>query len=93
MRPGFRFPCTATLRRSFAQRHELSQTMRNLALGRIPSPAGVNIAALCPDEDSSLESTTTSFKAIYGAAIRYGRNTLQAFGRDPSEFVLPLPSI
>ena len=79
------------LSRAYAARHERSQQMRDLALGRLAAPPGVNIVAICTDDDDSVESTTTSLNVTHAAAVRYGRKTLQAFGRDPDELVLPRP--
>jgi len=77
------------LSRAYAERHESSRRMRDLALGRTLSPSGVNIAAICPEEGDAIQSRTTARKLTHAAAVRYGRRVLQAFGRDPHEFVLP----
>jgi predicted patatin/cPLA2 family phospholipase len=78
------------LSRAFARRHEMSQSVRDLALGRIAAPSGVNIVAVCPDDTDDVESTSTNYKLTYPAAIRYGRKTLQLFGSDPEELILTL---
>lgn len=76
------------LSRAFARRHEQSQLMRDLALGRQAPPAGVNVAAICPEDDDVVEATTTSFHITHSAAVRYGRKTLQLFGRTGDELQL-----
>lgn len=84
--------CAGTeLSRAFARRHELSQAMRELALGRAAPPSGVNIIAVCPDAGDLVETTTTSPRVTYPAAFRYGGRTLQLFGHHPEELLLKTP--
>ncbi|MDB5391619.1 MAG: hypothetical protein JWM11_7265 [Planctomycetaceae bacterium] len=80
------------LSRAFTLRHEKSQLMRDLAVGRIAAPPGVNIAAICTEECDRVESTSTRREVTYAAAVRYGRKTMQVFGRDPDELMLSGPS-
>lgn len=80
-----------SLSQAYARRHEASQQMRDLALGRTASPAGVNVAAICPEESDSVGMTTTNRKITHAAAVRYGRRTMRLFGCDAQEFILPLP--
>jgi predicted patatin/cPLA2 family phospholipase len=76
---------------AYSNRHVRSQLVRDLALGRIAPPPGVNIAAICPDDGLLTGNTTTSPAVTFSAAVQYGRLTMKAFGHDPNEFDLPPP--
>ncbi|MDX1927725.1 MAG: patatin-like phospholipase family protein [Pirellulaceae bacterium] len=77
-----------TLSHAFAHRRESAQRVRELALGRIAPPPGVNIMAAFPDESDAVQSTTTQQDIVYPAALRYGKKVLELFGHDPDILVL-----
>lgn len=77
-----------TLSHAFAQRSEKAQRVRELALGRIAPPPGVNIMAAFPDESDTVQNTTTQQDIVYPAAVRYGKKVLELFGHDPDILVL-----
>jgi predicted patatin/cPLA2 family phospholipase len=75
------------LRRAYSRRHKDSTRQRDLALGRLQPPPGVNIAAICPDDALSIETFITCERQTWPAAISYGRKTLSLFGEDSSHLV------
>ncbi len=77
-----------SLSQAYAGRKEGAQRVRELALGRIAPPLGVNILAAFPDEREAVQSTTTQQDIVYPAAVRYGKKVLALFGHDPQELVL-----
>lgn len=77
-----------SLSQAFAGRKEMAQRVRELALGRIAPPPGVNILAVFPDECEAVQSTTTQQDIVYPSAVRYGKKVLALFGHDPQDLVL-----
>ena len=74
-----------------------ANTIRDIALGRQPVPAGVNIATLCPeDTDPRIERMTRSTVLLKAAAVASAKRTLEAFGHPVEEFVevlRPYPAV
>lgn len=81
---------TRRLRGAFADRHVISQQVRDTAMGRIAPPEGVNIAAICTEDAVPIEASTTNRAANYRAALDYGRRVFRYFDRDPDGFLLPI---
>ncbi len=71
-----------SLNRIFSEHHEPSHVARDLALGRVATPPGVNIATICTDEPETINRTTSNRSLLRSAAISYGRKTLRVFGAD-----------
>jgi hypothetical protein len=78
------------LNQAFSLCHQHSQTARDLALGRVPTPPGVNIATICTDEPETIQRTTSNRALLHSAAVSYGRKTLRAFGADAEGWDIPL---
>jgi predicted patatin/cPLA2 family phospholipase len=76
------------LARAFAVRHEGDARQRDLALGRAPAPAGVNIATLCTDDGEVVDRLTRDPGLLRAGALAFGRKTLRAFGADPDGWTL-----
>ncbi|HEX3904627.1 MAG TPA: patatin-like phospholipase family protein [Polyangia bacterium] len=76
------------LARAYALRHQRDAALRDLAFGRSPTPAGVNIATICTDDGESVQRTTTDRAVLRGAAVAFGRKTLRVLGADPDGWEL-----
>lgn len=74
---------------AFSHRHERSQTVRDLAMGRKSPPFGARIATFCTDRED-VQAGTTNVKVTYPAALRYGQSVMRAFGADPALLTLSL---
>lgn len=77
------------LSQAYSQCDERSHILRDLALGRAPTPPGVNIVTICTDEPEMISRTTRNRALLRKAAIIYGRRTLQVFDGDPSTWSVP----
>lgn len=82
----------AGVSRAYACHHEASRAARDLAFGRVPAPAGVNIATICTEPPELIGRTTADPFALRQAAFDYGRKTLRLFGADTSAWDLPPPN-
>lgn len=78
----------APLARALERRHQADARQRDLAFGRAPVPAGVNIATICTDDDEVVERLTRDPKLLRAGASSFGRKTLRAFGADPDGWAL-----
>jgi predicted patatin/cPLA2 family phospholipase len=76
------------LARAFARRHEEDAAVRDLAFGRAPAPAGVNVATICTDEGEVVGRMTTDRGLLRAAALAFGRKTLRVLGGDPDGWTL-----
>ena len=65
--------------RTYRDRVKVSVQYRDLATGRVPPPAGVNIAAVCT-EPPYISSLTMDRAALMNASAAFGRRTLAALG-------------
>ena len=72
----------ANFNQTFSLCHERSQAARDLALGRVATPPGINIATICTDEPETIQRTTNDRVLLRSAAVNYGRKTLRVFGAD-----------
>jgi len=68
--------------------HEPYRVAQDLALGRVATPPGVNIATICTDEPEIVQRTTRSRVLLRRAAMDYGRKVLRVFGMDQEELDL-----
>ncbi len=87
LRELFRWRCArgnAVLARAGEDIHVRENEARDLALGRSAPPSGVNIVAICPPETTRLARTMTDRTALKIAAAAGTRETLLAFGAEPS---------
>jgi predicted patatin/cPLA2 family phospholipase len=75
----------------FARCHERDAEARDLAFGRTPAPAGVNIATICTDDEDIVELLTADPKVLHAAAVSSGRNLLRIFGADAEAWTLADP--
>lgn len=82
----------AAVSRIYAFHHETSRAARDLAFGRTPAPAAVNIATICTEPPEFIHRTTNDPFALRQAALDYGRKTLRLFGADDSAWDLPFPN-
>lgn len=78
--------------RTFAVHHVPVQASRDLALGRGPTPPGVNIATICIDPSEPVGRTTVRRELLRNGALRYGRKVLRVFGADSDGWDLSLLS-
>ncbi|HZI20625.1 MAG TPA: patatin-like phospholipase family protein [Pyrinomonadaceae bacterium] len=78
------------LNQVYALGHEQSRRARDLALGRVATPPGVNIATVCTDEPEIIQRTTVNRALLHSAAVSYGRKTLRVFGADAEPWNIPL---
>jgi predicted patatin/cPLA2 family phospholipase len=78
------------LQLAYSGRHVTAGQVRDLALGRIRPPDGVNIAAICPEGIGTPDVGTTDPATTFRAALEYGRRTFEYFGRSADEFKLSL---
>lgn len=76
------------LNRAYARRHEEDAAARDLAFGRLPAPAGANIATICTDDAEAVGRMTTDRGRLRAAALAFGRKTLRALGADPAGLAL-----
>ena len=81
-------PGNPLLNRAFALRHERDATLRDLAFGRSPVAAGVNIATICTDDVEIVQRMTTERSLLRAAAVAFGRKTLRVLGADPDGWEL-----
>lgn len=72
----------AGMGRTYALCAERSHIVRDLALGRAVTPAGVNIVTICTDEPEMIKRTTVNRTLLRKAAVSYGRKTLRVFNAD-----------
>lgn len=80
----------AGLNQAYSLCHQHSQSARDLALGRVPTPLGVNIATICTDEPEMIQRTTSNRALLHSAAVSYGRKTLRVFGTDAEDWDIPI---
>jgi predicted patatin/cPLA2 family phospholipase len=78
------------MNRTFATHHEHVQATRDLAVGRSPSPPGVNVVTVCTDPTEIVGRTTVNKELLRAGALRYGRNVLRLFGTDAEGWDLSL---
>jgi len=87
----------AELMKAFSNMHIRANDIRDIAFGRQSVPAGINIATICPDENSpKIERTTRNAQLLRAAAIASARRTLWTFGYPVEEFVevlRPFPAL
>jgi predicted patatin/cPLA2 family phospholipase len=81
-------PGNPLLSRAFELRHECDAALRDLAFGRLPVAAGVNIATICTDDVELVQRMTTERSRLHAAAVAFGRKTLRVLGGDPDEWTL-----
>ena len=81
-------PGNSLLSRAFALRHERDAALRDLAFGRSPVAAGVNIATICTDDVEIVQRMTTERSLLRAAAVAFGRKTLRVLGADPDGWEL-----
>jgi predicted patatin/cPLA2 family phospholipase len=74
------------LSRAFAVRHEGDARLRDLAFGRAPLAADVNIATICTDEGEEVDRLTRDARLLQAGAVAFGRKTLRAFGEDDASW-------
>lgn len=74
------------LSRTFRLCDERSHAVRDLALGRAETPAGVNVVTVCTDEPETIQRTTSNRLLLRDAAVTYGRQTLAVFGEAAEEW-------
>ena len=79
---------TPKLARALAVRHEVDARQRDLAFGRAPLPAGVNVATLCTDDGEVVDRLTRDPRLLRAGATSFGRKTLRAFGADAEAWSL-----
>lgn len=80
------------LLRAYAEQPERDAELRDLALGRTPARAGVNIATLCTADDEVVHRLTVDPAQLHAAALGFGRRTLQVLGADVQAWSLPSPA-
>jgi predicted patatin/cPLA2 family phospholipase len=77
--------------------HLRANALRDIALGRQPLTADINIATICPDEsDPEIELMTRDATLLKAAAITNAKRTFEAFGYSVQDFVevlKPYPGI
>jgi predicted patatin/cPLA2 family phospholipase len=73
---------------TFASHHVRVQGARDLALGRAPTPPGVNVATVCTDPSETVRRTTVNRERLRAGAVRYARKVLRAFGADAEDWDL-----
>jgi predicted patatin/cPLA2 family phospholipase len=78
----------AGFQQTYALLHERSRAARDLALGRVATPSGVNIATICTDEPETIQRTTRYPSLLRKAAVDYGRKVLRVFGVDSEQMDL-----
>jgi len=76
------------LARALEVRHETDARQRDLAFGRAPLPAGVNLATICTDEGEVVDRLTRDTGLLRAGALAFGRKTLRAFGADAQAWSL-----
>jgi predicted patatin/cPLA2 family phospholipase len=76
------------LSRAFAVRHEEDARLRDLALGRLPMPTGVNVATLCTDDGEVVDRLTRDARLLKAGALAFGRKVLRVFGADANSWSL-----
>jgi predicted patatin/cPLA2 family phospholipase len=64
--------------------HRLENAARDLALGRRAAPQGVNIAAICPDEDLALSQTDRDGGRLRAGALRGAAQLARILKQDPA---------
>jgi predicted acylesterase/phospholipase RssA len=79
--------------RAYAHHHETSRAARDLAFGRAPSAAAVNIATICTEAPEIVHQTSSNAFALREAALDYGRRVLRLFGTGEATWNLPPPSL
>ena len=63
--------------------HARENQSRDLALGRVAPPRGVNIVAICPGASTRLARTMKNRQGLIAAAAAGARGVMHAFGADP----------
>ena len=72
---------TPALQRAFEEGYCQSDICRQICLGKLPAPKGVNIATLCPSDTGTLLSrTTTDRERLKQSAVELAISTLEQFG-------------
>ena len=78
----------AQLMDAYVRAHERENMLRDIVLGRQPAPEGVNVATICPEENSPrIELTTRDSVLLKAAAITSAKQTLNAFDQPVEEFI------
>jgi predicted acylesterase/phospholipase RssA len=80
------------LRRAYARQPERDAELRDLALGRAPVRAGVNIATLCVGDEEVVQRLTVDPIRLHAAAVGCGRRMLKVMDADPEGWSLPAPA-
>lgn len=80
------------LRQAYARQPQRDAELRDLALGRAPVRAGVNIATLCVGEDHGVQRLTVDPIRLHAAAVGCGRRMLAVMGVDSQGWSLPAPA-
>ena len=72
------------LQQAFEKGYGQSNICRQICLGRLPAPNGVNIATFCPsDTGTPLSRLTTDGKRLKQSAVELAFFTLEQFGEGP----------
>jgi|FEC22Drversion2_1045045.scaffolds.fasta_scaffold00720_2 predicted patatin/cPLA2 family phospholipase len=89
LRQWFTWRCARgneAMRQAGLASHHSENAARDLATGRIEAPAGVNIAAICPDADLVLSQTERNAVTLRTAARRGAEQAARALTQDiPSD--------
>jgi predicted patatin/cPLA2 family phospholipase len=81
----------AELRRAYTRQPERDAELRDLALGRVPARAGVNIATLCVGDEDVVQRLTVDPIRLHAAALGCGRRMLAVMGTEGAGWSLPPP--
>jgi predicted patatin/cPLA2 family phospholipase len=72
------------LQQAFEKGYGQSNICRQICLGKLPAPKGVNIATFCPSDTGTLLSRlTTDGKRLKQSAVELALSTLEQFGEGP----------
>jgi len=72
------------LQEAFEKSYGQSNICRQICLGKLPAPKGVNIATFCPSNTGTLLSRlTTDSKRLKQSAVELALSTLEQFGEGP----------
>lgn len=73
----------------FNHHHVHSREAYDIALGRVSSLAGVNIATICADASENIDRITVDRSVLHRVAVSYGRRVFSVFGVDARRWTLP----
>lgn len=72
------------LQRAFVNGYSQSHVCRQICLGKLPAPKGVNIATVCPSVSGTLlNRTTTDGRRLKRSAVELALSTLELFDEGP----------